>query len=134
MDKKYSIINIRIFLIFSFFYLLKLINSQNIPGIPYTNTEKCKEKGERGHPRGFSDCNQESTSDAICCYLTGTNDGERYEGCIGMDMLVFANKSFTYKIKDIELTLICDANYNNEFYFKYKDFYYLILLFLILLI
>ena len=34
-----------------------------------------------------------------------------------MDTSVFANKSFTYKIKDIELTLICDANYNNDFYF-----------------
>ena len=133
MDKKYSIINIRISLILIFFYLLKLIYAQ-LPGVPSFNDGKCKEKGERGHPRGFSDCNTESTSDIICCYLTGTQNGEKYEGCKGMDMIVFANKSFSYEIKDISATLICDANYNNDFYYKYNAFFYILLLILIILL
>ena len=124
MLQQYNKINIQTALFIILFYFSKVINSQpEIPGVVFPDTSKCKSKGER-HPRGFSDCNTESTSEYICCFLTGTNNGQRYEGCIGMDLDLFSNRSLSFQVKDISGTLICDANYNSEFYFKYKSLFY----------
>ena len=127
-------INIKTSLFLILFYFSKVINSQpDIPGLDFIDTSKCKAKGER-HPRGFSDCNTESTSEYICCFLTGTNNGVKYEGCIGMDLELFSNKSFSYQVKDISGTLICDANYNSDFYYKYKSLFYFCFFMLIIFI
>ena len=135
MIQEYNKINLKtsLILFIILLYFSKLINSQmDIPGIILPNTEKCKLKGER-RPKGFSDCNTESTSEFICCFLTGTNSGEKYEGCIGMDIEIFANKSFSYEVKDISGTLICDANYNVGFYFKYRFFNFCLFVLIILI-
>ena len=112
-----------------------MINAQ--PGFPprdsnATFAEKCKEKGERERARSFSDCNTLRSSDEICCFITGDNNGEKYEGCIAMDLELFSNKSLTYEIKSFSGTLICDANYNSGN--NFKNTYMFIYIFFIFLL
>ena len=93
---------------------------------------KCKKRGEIGHVRSFSDCNTESSFMNICCFLTGTNNGEKYDGCIAMDREIFANKSLSYKVKTISGTLICDENYNSDIFFNFNIFFLYFYIFILM--
>ena len=133
MKQKFIKINIAKSLYLSIFLISKFIYCQPPLPIGYepsSSNENCKTKGERSHPKSFSDCNTESTSTQVCCFLQGTNNGEKYEGCIAMDMEMFSNRTVFYNDKKFSGTLICDVNYNSNFYFNFTYLFYFCLLLL----
>ena len=138
MKIKNNKIYIQISLFLIIFFIIKTISAQTGFSSGDSNAtfaDKCKEKGERGErgrARSFSDCNTLRSDDEICCFITGDNNGEKYEGCIAMDLELFSNKSLTYEIKSFSGTLICDANYNSGNNFK-NTYMFIYIFFLFLL-
>ena len=125
-----------IILILIEFICLKTTNSQPLPP-GYTtsvNAEKCKEKGEKGRARKFADCKPESDNSSICCFFTGTYNGEKYEGCISMDMEIFSNRSIKYNFNSVSATLICQDNYNFDKFINYRYLFYFYLFICIFLL
>ena len=87
---------------------------------------KCKSKGDSQNVRLFSDCNTESDydNDLVCCLISGNDlDGTKYKGCIAMNNFMFSNKSLSYESDGISGTVICDENYNSDFYLKVLYFF-----------
>ena len=115
---------IQLFLIL--FVYSNIIISQIFPGMETSASSlKCKERGERFRPKSFSDCDVETVNTTICCFFTGTYNGERSEGCVAMDRDIFSNKSVNIEYGKVSAILICDSNYNYEKYFKNTYFLFL---------
>ena len=132
MKSKHNLIKLILILYIS----LKSVNAQPMPpGMnPPSNSEKCKEKGERGHPRQYEDCKSENDENNVCCFLTGTYFGEKYEGCIAMDMEIYGNRSVKYEFNSISATLVCQDNYNFDKFINNRYFFYFnLFLFVVLL-
>ena len=120
-------------------YIIKIINCQYETFFYLTPDElyrinKCKNKGTTQNVRTFSDCNTESDIEnkSICCLVSGyESDGTKYRGCIAMNSDMFSNKTVSYESDFISGKVICDENYNSDFYYKSLIIFY-INLFLVL--
>ncbi len=131
---------LRLLLSIIFLFSLK-IKSQPVEGYdiyqdPITvGAAKCKEYGEKNRIKQFSDCEPMSNENIsqICCYITGVNaDKSHYDGCIGVNSTLFANKSIEFSSSGISGKLICTNNYESMNFINIS-FYNLLLIIVLFL-